>query len=87
MWKQRGLEGERLSVRDNVRMPTRITCTRCGLVASQAICKACTLLEGLNRGLPRLGIGKESKTNRMRAQLQSAEAASDSAKRSAGDEF
>ncbi|XP_039292740.1 cytoplasmic tRNA 2-thiolation protein 1 [Nilaparvata lugens] len=74
--------GERLSVRDDVRMPTRITCDRCGLVSSQAICKACTLLEGLNRGLPRLGIGKESKTNRMRAQL-----ASDSTKKSVGDEF
>ena len=26
------------------------------------ICKACLLLEGLNKGLPKLGVGKSSKT-------------------------
>ena len=26
------------------------------------ICKACIMLEGLNRGLPKLGVGKSSKT-------------------------
>jgi cytoplasmic tRNA 2-thiolation protein 1 len=25
------------------------------------VCKACVMLEGLNKGLPRLGIGKSSK--------------------------
>lgn len=53
--------GERLSVRDGVKMPERRNCTRCGFVSSQEICKACVLLEGLNRGLPRLGIGKSNK--------------------------
>lgn len=34
------------------------TCDRCGYISSQPVCKACMLLEGLNRGLPRLGISK-----------------------------
>ena len=34
------------------------TCGRCGYISSQAVCKACLLLEGLNRGLPGLGIGR-----------------------------
>lgn len=42
-------------------MPERRNCNRCGFVSSQEICKACVLLEGLNRGLPRLGIGKSNK--------------------------
>ncbi|ORZ38219.1 hypothetical protein BCR44DRAFT_59963 [Catenaria anguillulae PL171] len=33
-------------------------CERCGYMSSQKVCKACVLLEGLNRGLPTLGIGK-----------------------------
>lgn len=31
-------------------------CARCGYLSSQEVCKACMLLEGLNRGLPRLGV-------------------------------
>lgn len=46
-------------------MPERIRCKRCNFVASQELCKACVLLEGLNRGLPKLGIGKASKGKRM----------------------
>lgn len=53
--------GERLAVRDDIRMPTQSTCQRCGYLSSQPLCKACMLLEGLNRGLPRLGIGKPSR--------------------------
>lgn len=30
--------------------------------------QACVLLQGLNRGLPKLGIGKRSKSERMKAQ-------------------
>lgn len=46
-------------------MPTLTNCTRCGYVSSQEVCKACVLLEGLNKGLPRLGIGKSSKVKRI----------------------
>jgi hypothetical protein len=42
-------------------MPTQKTCERCGYMSSNLLCKACLLLEGLNRGLPQMGIGKESK--------------------------
>lgn len=51
-------------------MPERGICKRCGFVASQELCKACVLLEGLNRGLPKLGIGKKSKGDRMVAQQE-----------------
>ncbi|CAF87749.1 unnamed protein product, partial [Tetraodon nigroviridis] len=50
--------GENLSVRADVKMPTQGTCARCGYISSQPLCKSCVLLEGLNRGLPKLGIGK-----------------------------
>lgn len=46
-------------------MPTLTKCTKCGYVSSQEICKACILLEGLNKGLPRLGIGKTSRINKV----------------------
>lgn len=57
--------GESLVINETVNLPTLTKCTRCGYVSSQAVCKACVLLEGLNKGLPRLGIGKSSKVNRM----------------------
>ena len=46
-------------------MPVQVqgTCTRCGYISSQQMCKACVLLEGLNRGLPRVGIGKATGGN------------------------
>ncbi|TPX40426.1 hypothetical protein SeMB42_g04334 [Synchytrium endobioticum] len=36
-------------------------CTRCGYMSSRGLCKACTLLHGLNSGLPRQGIMTEPK--------------------------
>ncbi|KAF7386983.1 cytoplasmic tRNA 2-thiolation protein 1 [Vespula maculifrons] len=53
--------GERMQVKSNVKNPERRHCNTCGFVSSQEICKACVLLEGLNRGLPKLGIGKSNK--------------------------
>lgn len=57
--------GEQLRFKNTVKKPIRSTCERCGFVSSQQPCKACILLEGLNRGLPKLGIGKKSKATRM----------------------
>ncbi|CBQ68802.1 conserved hypothetical protein [Sporisorium reilianum SRZ2] len=34
-------------------------CRRCGYISSNEVCKACILLEGLERGTPQLGIGSE----------------------------
>ncbi|BFZ09585.1 hypothetical protein BsWGS_12624 [Bradybaena similaris] len=56
--------GESLSVKKDVRMPKQILCTRCKYISSNDICKACLMLEGLNRGRPRLGIGKVHKERR-----------------------
>jgi len=50
--------GECMSVKQGVKMPTQGACPKCGYISSQTLCKACVLLEGLNRGLPRLGIGR-----------------------------
>lgn len=60
--------GEQIEFKSTTKMPTRGTCNRCGFVSSQQPCKACVLLEGLNRGLPKLGIGKKSRGDRMIAQ-------------------
>ncbi|XP_062577901.1 cytoplasmic tRNA 2-thiolation protein 1-like [Saccostrea cucullata] len=56
--------GESLSVKKAVKLPVQGTCERCGYISSNPLCKACILLEGLNRGLPRLGIGKSHKERR-----------------------
>ncbi|CAL8118615.1 unnamed protein product [Orchesella dallaii] len=53
--------GEALSIREGVKMPTQGVCKRCKYISSQDLCKACVLLEGLNKGLPKLGVGKSSK--------------------------
>lgn len=63
--------GETMCVKENVKLPDIGVCTKCGFVSSQDICKACMLLEGLNRGLPKLGIGKSSKANKALAALPS----------------
>ncbi|OZJ02650.1 Cytoplasmic tRNA 2-thiolation protein 1 [Bifiguratus adelaidae] len=57
--------GEAFQIKTEVKMPVQQTCVRCGYMSSNELCKACVLLEGLNRGLPKLGIGK---TERLRKQ-------------------
>ncbi|XP_063221473.1 cytoplasmic tRNA 2-thiolation protein 1 [Bacillus rossius redtenbacheri] len=64
--------GEQLSVHENVRLPVKGKCSRCGFISSQAVCKPCTLLEGLNKGLPRLGIIKTSRAIRARQDAERA---------------
>lgn len=63
------LKGETMCIKENIKMPERGICTKCKFVSSQDICKACMLLEGLNRGLPKLGIGKSSKATKSLATL------------------
>ncbi|KAK9164642.1 hypothetical protein Syun_005544 [Stephania yunnanensis] len=50
--------GEDFRISTTTKMPEQGTCERCGYISSQKWCKACVLLEGLNRGLPKLGIGR-----------------------------
>lgn len=54
---------ERLRLRSDASgtAPRPGTCMRCGYLSSQAVCKACVLLEGLNKGLPRLGVSRTRK--------------------------
>lgn len=41
------------------KLPEVKQCERCGYITSQAVCKACVLLEGLNSGKPRLGVSRK----------------------------
>ncbi|CAA3029977.1 cytoplasmic tRNA 2-thiolation 1 [Olea europaea subsp. europaea] len=50
--------GEDFRISASTKMPEQGNCERCGYISSQKWCKACVLLEGLNRGLPKLGIGR-----------------------------
>lgn len=56
--------GENLSIKETVKqsMPVQGKCNRCGYISSMDICKACVMLEGLNKGLPKLGVGKSTKS-------------------------
>ncbi|XP_013386470.1 cytoplasmic tRNA 2-thiolation protein 1-like [Lingula anatina] len=60
--------GECMAVKKEVKLPVQGTCSRCGYISSQEVCKACVLLEGLNKGLPKLGIGKPHKVKKLEAQ-------------------
>ena len=55
--------GDSLAVKSDTKMPIQGVCQRCGYIVSQELCKACILLEGLNRGLSKLGIGKTTASN------------------------
>ncbi|XP_044733418.1 cytoplasmic tRNA 2-thiolation protein 1 [Chrysoperla carnea] len=62
--------GETLQISKTAKMPQVGVCKSCNFVSSQEICKACFLLQGLNRGLPKLGIGKTSKSKKMLAEQE-----------------
>lgn len=46
--------GEQLTVRTDVKTLVKGVCENCGYVSSQPTCQACTLLNHLNAGLPRI---------------------------------
>lgn len=56
--------GESLCIKKDTKMPVQGNCERCGYISSQPLCKACVLLEGLDKGIPNLGIGKTSKVRK-----------------------
>ncbi|KAK4387420.1 Cytoplasmic tRNA 2-thiolation protein 1 [Sesamum angolense] len=58
--------GEDFRISTSTKMPEQGNCERCGYISSQKWCKACVLLEGLNRGLPKLGIGRTRGLNNER---------------------
>lgn len=57
--------GEDMAIKGEVKMPIQTTCGRCGYISSAALCKACIMLDGLNRGRPQLSIGKNNKRKKI----------------------
>ena len=57
--------GECMAIKTDIKLPDQGNCKRCGFISSQDICKACVLLEGLNKGMPKLGITKTSKATKI----------------------
>jgi cytoplasmic tRNA 2-thiolation protein 1 len=57
--------GEKLAIKKDAKLPVQGICERCGYISSMNLCKACNLLEGLNKGIAKLGIGI---THRLRKQ-------------------
>lgn len=63
--------GECLEVSHKQKLPQRGKCERCGFMSSQKVCKACVLLQGLNSGVPKLGISKSSRVKGIKRGQQS----------------
>ncbi|PVF93721.1 hypothetical protein CPB86DRAFT_876924 [Serendipita vermifera] len=63
--------GEAFEVAQEVAIKPQRTCARCGYISSNELCKACHLLEGLERGIPMLGVrdGKKTKTERIEVEV------------------
>lgn len=51
-------ENFRIELGSEGNLPQPKKCERCGYICSQSVCKACQLLEGLNKGLPSMGISR-----------------------------
>ncbi|KIP09852.1 hypothetical protein PHLGIDRAFT_102183 [Phlebiopsis gigantea 11061_1 CR5-6] len=66
--------GEAFEIKEEVKATQKIqqTCKRCGYMSSNELCKACSLLEGLERGVPQAAI-----TDRARKKLASEGGASE----------
>lgn len=56
--------GEDFRISVDVKMPEQGVCERCGYISSQKWCKACVLLDGLNKGLPRLGLTRTRRSKK-----------------------
>ena len=54
---------ENLQISENVQenLPKQQNCKRCGYISSNDLCKACVLLQGLEKGTAKLAIGNKSK--------------------------
>ncbi|KAG8944965.1 nucleotidyltransferase [Tulasnella sp. 424] len=56
--------GEAFEVKDEVKQAAKAQqrCKRCGYISSNDLCKACVLLEGLERGMPNLSIKEKERS-------------------------
>ena len=70
----RSAEDFRIDLGKEGNVPQPRKCDRCGYICSQAVCKACLLLEGLNKGLPSMGISRPRQVNNRAAAKSAADA-------------
>eukprot|EP01029_Cantina_marsupialis_P026401 TRINITY_DN7096_c0_g1_i2.p2 TRINITY_DN7096_c0_g1~~TRINITY_DN7096_c0_g1_i2.p2 ORF type:complete len:150 (+),score=38.06 TRINITY_DN7096_c0_g1_i2:749-1198(+) len=63
---------EGFGYKDTLSNPKQTTCTRCGYMSSNALCKACILLEGLEKGIPDVMVGNARKRKKKLAELEEA---------------
>jgi cytoplasmic tRNA 2-thiolation protein 1 len=61
--------GEAFEVAQDVKMKEQQMCQRCGYISSNEICKACALLESLERGMPALAIKDRKRMTRVNEPL------------------
>ena len=54
--------GESIRVNDVDASQHQGRCVQCGYMSSQRVCKACMLLEGLNKGKPKMGLEKQRRS-------------------------
>ncbi|KAL4440936.1 hypothetical protein ABPG74_009349 [Tetrahymena malaccensis] len=50
---------EQIAINMNVKLPKKMKCTQCGFVSSNSVCKACVLLDKLNKGKPKVALKAE----------------------------
>eukprot|EP01135_Chromosphaera_perkinsii_P002841 Nk52_evm31s228 gene=Nk52_evmTU31s228 len=65
--------GEQFAFRESARAAVQRECERCGYIASNRFCKACVMLEGLNKGLPQLGVGSSRERKQAALKLKNRE--------------
>lgn len=51
---------EKMKLDTDVKIPEKLNCTKCGFISSNKVCKACVLLDGLNRGRPKIALGNKA---------------------------
>ncbi|OJI87099.1 hypothetical protein ASPTUDRAFT_40219 [Aspergillus tubingensis CBS 134.48] len=77
--KQQQSEQMQTPAQKKVKSQVLGTCERCGYISSQRVCKACTLLEGLNKNRPKtaiemeVGLEDEESSSTLRRQMEKVE--------------
>ncbi|TPR11815.1 Coenzyme A transferase family protein [Aspergillus niger] len=77
--QQQQLEQMQTPAQKKVKSQVLGTCERCGYISSQRVCKACTLLEGLNKNRPKtaiemeIGLEDEESSSTLRRQMEKVE--------------
>ena len=56
--------GEQIKLKTETKVPQKLKCERCGFIASNKLCKACVLLEGLNKSKKKIVLEVEEETKK-----------------------